>query len=252
MADSSDTDGGTKRCTKCGEVKPLPGFWKNKQGKDGLHWHCIECKKAQARGYYYADVEKSRAYAREKGNARYAASAMLLVSCIDCGAEWLKRKDSMKMWSGRCRSCATKLAAADPAMRAAKSERARRQIEAWGGRIPNGKPWGIARPIAGAAHPRWKGGVTEASKRERSSARYVAWRKSVYQRDHYTCQQCGQVGGKLNAHHIKGWADFPDLRYERSNGVTLCKACHDRHHAKEAGERLGKARDAARARRKAA
>jgi len=30
----------TKRCTKCGETKPVSEFWKSKQAKDGLQCWC--------------------------------------------------------------------------------------------------------------------------------------------------------------------------------------------------------------------
>lgn len=58
---------------------------------------------------------------------------------------------------------------------------------------------------------------------------YKAWRLRIYQRDKFACRKCGARGrtAKLNAHHIYRWADRPDLRYELSNGITLCKGCHD-------------------------
>ncbi len=52
------------------------------------------------------------------------------------------------------------------------------------------------------------------------------WRNAVFERDSYICQECGQVGGRLEAHHKKPYKAFPELRYEISNGVTLCKKCH--------------------------
>ena len=35
-----------KRCTKCGEVKPLSGFHRNKSSKDGRHAYCKPCTRA--------------------------------------------------------------------------------------------------------------------------------------------------------------------------------------------------------------
>lgn len=63
---------------------------------------------------------------------------------------------------------------------------------------------------------------------------YRHWRKAVFERDRYTCQQCGAIGGTLNAHHIRSWRDYPALRFEVSNGVTLCVVCHANQHAPHA------------------
>jgi hypothetical protein len=52
------------------------------------------------------------------------------------------------------------------------------------------------------------------------------WRWLVFERDGFTCLRCGEVGGSLEAHHVKGWAAFPELRFELSNGRTLCVRCH--------------------------
>jgi hypothetical protein len=64
----------------------------------------------------------------------------------------------------------------------------------------------------------------------RNSAEYAEWRKNVFERDHYTCKACGRKGGEINAHHIKHFAKYPELRLELSNGVTLCKKCHKKVH----------------------
>lgn len=66
----------------------------------------------------------------------------------------------------------------------------------------------------------------------RYSTEAKAWREAVFERDGYTCIWCGARNGLgknvyLEADHIKPWAYFPELRYELSNGRTLCRPCHD-------------------------
>lgn len=66
----------------------------------------------------------------------------------------------------------------------------------------------------------------------RSNKKYKEWRKAVFERDSYVCQHCFAKGGELNAHHIKTFKDFVELRYEVSNGLTLCLKCHREVHKK--------------------
>ena len=72
----------------------------------------------------------------------------------------------------------------------------------------------------------WRGGITPINYAIRESLEYKEWRSSVFERDNYTCQVCGEIGGKLEADHIKMFSKFPELRFELSNGQTLCKSCH--------------------------
>jgi len=84
--------------------------------------------------------------------------------------------------------------------------------------------------MRGKANINWKGGhATERAKQYKRDPKVANWRRRVYARDQCTCQKCGLQPNKprqLNAHHIKPWADYPELRFEVSNGVTLCVACH--------------------------
>lgn len=82
----------------------------------------------------------------------------------------------------------------------------------------------------GRNHYNWKGGITPDCRRERNSVEFKEWSAAVLKRDKYTCQYCGEVGGKLHAHHVLSFAQYPTLRYYIENGITLCKACHNKHH----------------------
>lgn len=73
----------------------------------------------------------------------------------------------------------------------------------------------------------WQGGKTKSHFIVRGSFKYRLWRKKVFERDGYTCVLCGDdKGGNLNADHIKQFAFYPELRFEVSNGRTLCVSCH--------------------------
>ena len=61
-----------------------------------------------------------------------------------------------------------------------------------------------------------------------NSAVYKAWRKSVFTRDEFVCQMCGEKSEELEAHHIRTKRRFPRLTLEVNNGITLCFTCHRR------------------------
>lgn len=84
--------------------------------------------------------------------------------------------------------------------------------------------------LRGPDNPAWKGGIVRLIDEDRQTSQYSEWRTAVFRRDNYTCQICEQIGGKLVAHHIKSYADFPELRFEVNNGITLCRSDHSRLH----------------------
>ncbi len=79
----------------------------------------------------------------------------------------------------------------------------------------------------------WKGGARHKHKVIRDGIDYRLWRESVFARDNWTCQKCGDnKGGNLNAHHLKNFAEHPDLRFAIDNGITICIPCHLEFHKK--------------------
>lgn len=96
------------------------------------------------------------------------------------------------------------------------------------------------RKMSGTNRYNWKGGITPLNQKIRHSFEYRQWRSDIFTRDEFTCQECGQIGGELNAHHIKSFSYIIQkyeittieeaLRCEElwniNNGITLCKECH--------------------------
>lgn len=62
------------------------------------------------------------------------------------------------------------------------------------------------------------------------------WRLNVLERDSYTCQECGQEGGELVAHHIVPKSEDESRVFDVDNGKTVCRYCHYRIH-KNRGDR---------------
>lgn len=77
-------------------------------------------------------------------------------------------------------------------------------------------------------NPNWKGGISPKDKLLRQSIESKEWRRKIFERDNFTCQVCRQVGIYLEAHHIKSWAEYPELRFDLDNGITLCIECHSK------------------------
>ncbi len=78
----------------------------------------------------------------------------------------------------------------------------------------------------GEKHWNWKGGVSKEAVRIRQSSEYKVWRDAVFRRDNWTCVQCGQYSGHIEADHIKSFSRYPESRFDVNNGRTVCVRCH--------------------------
>ena len=100
----------------------------------------------------------------------------------------------------------------------------------------NAANFGRGEKMEGEKNPNWKGGISD-DRNKRFVKESAKWRRLVYARDNYECQRCGDSnGGNLNAHHIFPWVENSNKRFDVSNGITLCKPCHDWIHSKENGD----------------
>lgn len=84
----------------------------------------------------------------------------------------------------------------------------------------------------------WKGGITPEHMRIRNSKELRDWRESVFKRDKYICQDCLDISKAgntvyLHAHHLISFSEYPELRLDINNGITLCKKCHYKRHTNQ-------------------
>ena len=83
--------------------------------------------------------------------------------------------------------------------------------------------------IRGENNYQWNPNKSEG---ERNTPEYREWRRKVLIRDEYICQKCGETYWSMTAHHVLNFKDNASLRYDVSNGVTLCRPCHIEFHTK--------------------
>lgn len=63
----------------------------------------------------------------------------------------------------------------------------------------------------------------------RNNGQYIIWRKEIINRDEGVCQVCNCIN-KPHAHHLESFKQNLLLRYEVSNGETMCSICHVEFH----------------------
>lgn len=93
----------------------------------------------------------------------------------------------------------------------------------------------------GAANGSWRGGVTPERQRLYKSPEWKTLISACFARDGYRCVCCDAPKTRragLHAHHIKSWADYPNLRFVLKNLVTLCGECHRWVHSRKNKGRL--------------
>lgn len=91
----------------------------------------------------------------------------------------------------------------------------------------------------GENHPLWIKDRTKLQRysddaKDRRSSAYRNWREEVWLRDNFKCKIASpDCEGRIEAHHILGYREYPDLRYQIKNGITLCHFHHPRKRSEE-------------------
>ena len=167
---------------------------------------CLYCKKKfQVKNYrketahfcsYRCNIKSRPAWNKGKRNGS------ILFKCKTCNKEFYRTKSSIK-YRKTGKFCSKKC---------------------------KGK-W-MSKNLIGEKSYLWKDGKSSENRLIRYSKKMDGWRKKVFERDNYICQNCGARNGNgkdiyLEAHHIKAFSKFPKLRFALSNGKTLCEDCHD-------------------------
>lgn len=88
--------------------------------------------------------------------------------------------------------------------------------------------------ISGENCYNWNPNLTDEEREiQRNTKERNEFVKRVMARDNYTCQCCNKP---LNhdgvVHHLDGWDNFKEQRYDDTNGITLCETCHKNFHSK--------------------
>ena len=220
----------TKNCVCCSSVfykkeNESIGYWNNK--KKFCSKNCANNSRIGKSSSSSTKFKKGHSLGMRFGRDREAPKGeknnlwkggQVEIICLTCKEKFTVdqyRKDTAKYCSFKCKGIDTKGIAFSPETQFKKGQK-------------TPKPFGKDGVGVGENHWNWQGGKTKELKRLRGTAQYISWRKSVFERDDYTCLFCGIRGATLNADHILPFAFFPELRFDISNGRTLCEECHRR------------------------
>lgn len=209
-----------KVCKICGLSLPLTDFFKKKGSKDGLMSHCKKCEMERRNVYtntciycgkefktshenqVYCSMDcKNKDYGKKHPGELSHRYSKIECKCYVCGKTILRTKSQFEKYDRVY--CSKECQSIDYGERLQKEN-----------------------------NPHWNENKSDEERQDdRKYIEYNQWRESVYKRDNFTCQCCGDsTGGNLNAHHLNSYNSDIEHRTAIENGITLCESCHKKYH----------------------
>lgn len=105
-----------------------------------------------------------------------------------------------------------------------------------GKRLPEETKRKLSESMKGEKHWNWikDRSLLKTDRLKMYDTKYKYWMLEVKKRDKWKCRIDNKdCQGEVIAHHILSWRDFPELRYNIKNGITLCQAHHPHKWAEE-------------------
>lgn len=261
---------GKVRCSKCDELKELndDNFYKDRARKTGYKVECKECSVRIANKFIYKctfcgeGFRSRKKHTENKFCSRKCSSEFQKTItgedsphykgwerkriCPVCNKEYIEHRKGATKTCGR--ECANKINQKRVDIKCSNCSIVfeKRESEVYWHEERGRDLHFCSRKCkddyySGSNSPNWikdRGKIKNKKHSLRFNSEMNNWRKQVYIRDDYTCQSCGAVSGQgnrvvLNAHHIKRFNDYPKLRTDINNGITLCESCHKETYCKE-------------------
>lgn len=233
-----------KVCKDCGELKLMIGFQKYLRMKDGRQNQCIKCKifKDNHRykklcphcNEYFFTGSKKQLFCSKQCRGEYQ-SFNSMTKCDFCGKNFPRKPSKLNKNSHnfcsreclynfhrtviKCDYCGQEFSNINSKIKLSEKHfccvECQRKYQSILEHNPNYN----------------SKKTQEERKNGRSGVGIPQWRKEVYERDNYTCKITGDnKGGNLVAHHLYSYADYPELRTDVNNGVTITEEIHKLFH----------------------
>lgn len=155
------------------------------------------------------------------GIAKSAKHRRIVRKCMACGKEFSTSESRIK--NGRAKFCSTECSHKGRGRR--KPEKRASLVCKLCGKVFVGK---TKKQVYCSVKCRSERRYTRGGTSRHRSPGARRWAVGVIKRDK-RCVRCGRAD-KLQAHHIKHWKDYPELRLDLDNGVALCQWCHHAQH----------------------